>query len=159
MNVAVSKTKAEQALAEAFSGVAARAARRRRGRARCAREAIARFAALGLPHRRVEAWKYTDLRNLHEGGAAAGGAQGGAGDRGRRRSRHSGRSPRIDAHRVVFVDGVYRADLSTLVADGAGDRRLAGARLSPMTTTGDGAAARRRRATTTRVRRTQHRLR
>ncbi len=27
-------------------------------------EAMRRFGALGLPHRRIEAWKYTDLRNL-----------------------------------------------------------------------------------------------
>ena len=36
----------------------------RRGGARSARKAaIGRFGALGLPHRRIEAWKYTDLRN------------------------------------------------------------------------------------------------
>ncbi len=63
MNVAVLKTKAEQALAEAFSGVAAElpgGAAVRKVRT----EAIGGSGPLGLPHRRVEAWKYTDLRNL-----------------------------------------------------------------------------------------------
>jgi Fe-S cluster assembly protein SufD len=61
MNVAVLKTKAEQALTEQFANVADKLP----GGAAVAdarEQAIGRFAALGLPHRRVEAWKYTDLR-------------------------------------------------------------------------------------------------
>ncbi len=57
------KTAAELALADAFAthksrlpGDAAVAARRV--------AAFAAFAATGLPHRRVESWKYTDLRTL-----------------------------------------------------------------------------------------------
>jgi hypothetical protein len=61
--VAVVKTKAEQALAEGYAAIAdalpggdgARDVRER---------AIGRFESLGLPHRRIEAWKYTDLRQL-----------------------------------------------------------------------------------------------
>ena len=63
MNVAVMKTKAETTLTETFDQVSgqlpggADAAARRQ-------EALARFAAVGLPHRRIEEWKYTDLRNV-----------------------------------------------------------------------------------------------
>ncbi|MEQ1713565.1 MAG: Fe-S cluster assembly protein SufD, partial [Hyphomicrobium sp.] len=62
MNVAIMKTKVEQALSEQFERVAAKLP----GGAAVAdarREAIGRFGALGLPSRRVEEWKYTDLRN------------------------------------------------------------------------------------------------
>ena len=61
MTIAKVKTKAEQSLIEWFDAVAAAlpgdgwVANQRR-------EAIGMFAALGLPHRRLEAWKYTDLR-------------------------------------------------------------------------------------------------
>ena len=69
MNVAVMKTKAEQALSEAFEtaaphlpgGSAVQAARK---------TAIGQFGALGLPHRRVEEWKYTDLRVSYKDVAA-----------------------------------------------------------------------------------------
>jgi Fe-S cluster assembly protein SufD len=117
MNVAVLKTKAEQSLAEAFSDVAADlpgGAEVRNVRT----DAIRRFGAIGLPHRRIEAWKYTDLRNLMKEvlplaprkavrvseadvNAALGPLAG------------------IDAHRVVFVDGQYAPDVSALIADGA----------------------------------------
>jgi len=63
MNVAVIKTKAETALLEDFEAVSARLP----GNAavgQMRRDAIGRFAALGLPGRRMEAWKYTDLRAL-----------------------------------------------------------------------------------------------
>jgi Fe-S cluster assembly protein SufD len=55
------KTKAEQALTEAFEAVAGKlpgsaAVKERRA------EAIGAFGSLGLPHRRIEEWKYTDLR-------------------------------------------------------------------------------------------------
>ncbi|MEZ5843998.1 MAG: Fe-S cluster assembly protein SufD [Hyphomicrobiaceae bacterium] len=61
MNVAVTKTRAEQALLQGFEQVAGvlpgavwvRAAREK---------ALGAVEALGLPHRRVEEWKYTDLR-------------------------------------------------------------------------------------------------
>src|ERR1700751_4455417 len=56
------KTAAELALAEAF---AARKAVLARDPLVAQREAaFGRFAAEGLPHRRVEDWKYTDLRAL-----------------------------------------------------------------------------------------------
>ena len=61
MNVAVSKTKAEQALTESFEAVASRLPGGR-AVAEARKAAIGVFSALGLPHRRIEQWKYTDLR-------------------------------------------------------------------------------------------------
>src|SRR5215475_3784486 len=63
MTVTATRTKAEQALSCSFEAVAgtlpggAAVARARKA-------AIGTFAALGLPHRRMEAWKYTDVRSL-----------------------------------------------------------------------------------------------
>jgi Fe-S cluster assembly protein SufD len=112
MDVAIVKTKAEQALSEAYAAIAdelpggdgVRDVRER---------AIGRFEALGLPHRRIEAWKYTDLRHVLKEAlppqivddtpvtpadvAAA-----------------LGPLANIAADRAVFVNGGYRADLSTL---------------------------------------------
>ncbi len=52
------KTPAETALAESFAG----AKDRLPGDAAARETAFARFVEAGLPHRRVEEWKYTDLR-------------------------------------------------------------------------------------------------
>ncbi len=63
MSIATPRTKTEQALLEQFEAVAGKLP----GDAAIAaarKAAIGRFAGLGLPHRRIEAWKYTDLRNL-----------------------------------------------------------------------------------------------
>jgi Fe-S cluster assembly protein SufD len=112
MNVAVLKTKAEQGLSEAYAAIAdelpggdgVRDVRER---------AIGRFESLGLPHRRIEAWKYTDLRNVlkealppkvgddtavTEADVAAA----------------LGPLAEIAAHRAVFVNGAYRPELSQL---------------------------------------------
>src|SRR5450759_1991314 len=65
MNVEVRSTKnaTEQALSAAFT--AARATLPGKGAVAALREdAFKRFDAKGLPHRRVEEWKYTDLRAL-----------------------------------------------------------------------------------------------
>jgi len=116
MNVAVLKTKAEQALTEAFAGAKAElpgASEVRKVRA----DAIGRFGALGLPHRRIEAWKYTDLRNAMKEALPPGA---------RKVPRITvadvtaalGPLAGIDAQRIVFVDGWYAPDASALVADG-----------------------------------------
>ena len=65
MNVEVrnTKTNAEQALAEAFASTKSNLPGD--GKVVALREAaFGRFDALGLPHRRIEEWKYTDLRAL-----------------------------------------------------------------------------------------------
>jgi Fe-S cluster assembly protein SufD len=70
------------------------------------------FAATGLPHRRIEAWKYTDLRNLMREAqplaappdAAAKARARGAG----------GIFSAAGFRRLVIVDGTFAADLSDL---------------------------------------------
>ena len=124
--VAVVKTKAEQALSGFFAEVAG--ALPGSGAVRAERQgAIARFEALGLPHRRIEAWKYTDLRNILKeapppavGEAAT--VKAGALDAA------LGPLAEVDAIRVVFVDGVYVKELSELDGmDGLAGSSLAAA--------------------------------
>lgn len=112
MNVAVMKTKAEAALTESFSELAE--ALPGGDEVRLARaKAIGRFAANGLPHRRIEEWKYTDLRGVMKEAlplaiadvtkttiADVIVAMGGLG--------------RIDAARFVLVNGAYRRELSNV---------------------------------------------
>jgi Fe-S cluster assembly protein SufD len=62
-SVQVLKTKAETALAEAFTHVE-RSLPGGDWLRQLRRAAIGAFTAEGLPHRRVEEWKYTDLRTL-----------------------------------------------------------------------------------------------
>src|SRR5690606_1147366 len=74
--------------------------------------AFRQFEANGLPHRRVEEWKYTDLRALlREVNPLAPPPDAAA----RERARHAadplaGR----DCRRLVFVDGTFAPDLSDL---------------------------------------------
>lgn len=109
MNVQINPnpTAAETALAEAFSaakaglpGNAAVAAGRQK--------AFDAFARAGLPHRRIEAWHYTDLRNLMRRAlplvAAPGPAQIAA---------LAPRAARLPEPRLVLVDGVFAPDLSS----------------------------------------------
>jgi Fe-S cluster assembly protein SufD len=112
MNVAVMKTKAEQALGEGLAGVAPKLP----GGAdvQKARDAaIGRFETLGLPHRRIEAWKYTDLRNVWKETFVP--SVGGAPSV-RKSDLDAALGPlaAIDAIRVVFVDSTYDAAVSDL---------------------------------------------
>ena len=106
------KTAAEQALAEAF---AARKAALARDPLVAQREAaFRRFAAEGLPHRRVEDWKYTDLRALMREAKPLAGPPDAAGIA---RAKNAGRLLRgVDARRIVLVDGVFVPELSDLAA-------------------------------------------
>jgi Fe-S cluster assembly protein SufD len=110
MNVAVMKTKAEQAITENFAavedqlpgGVDARKVRD---------AAIGRFGALGLPNRRVEAWKYTDLRSaLKEALPPSTGRE--VDVKPSDLAAALGPLAAIDAQQMVFVNGAYREDLS-----------------------------------------------
>jgi Fe-S cluster assembly protein SufD len=109
------KTAAETALADAF---ARRKAELPGGRevAGLREAAFRRFERSGLPHRRVEEWKYTDLRALmrdskplaeapdvsaREAAKAAGSVLAG-----------------LKAHRIVVVDGTYVPELSDTRIDG-----------------------------------------
>jgi len=112
MGVAVMKTKAEQALSEQFERVADRLP----GGAAVTemrKDALGRFAALGLPSRRVEEWKYTDLRNmLKEVPALA------VADQAKLTVADLivalGPLAHVDAARVVLVNGRHRPELSNL---------------------------------------------
>jgi Fe-S cluster assembly protein SufD len=57
----IAKTPAEEALQRHFEAVASDLPART-GSSAARHAAMARFGELGLPHRRIEAWKYTDLR-------------------------------------------------------------------------------------------------
>ena len=80
--------------------------------------AMARFAAAGLPSRRDEGWRYTDLRRLDrlDLAAATGRVEGEAAPA----LPHS--IAALDAERIVFVDGRYDSALSLCGALPAGAR-------------------------------------
>ena len=111
MTVAIIKTKAEQALAADFAarhgrlpGTAATAAMRG--------EAMAAFERSGLPHRRVEAWNYTDLRaTLKEIAPFAAENTSDVSEADLKQA--LGGLAAIEADRLVFVNGHYDAALST----------------------------------------------
>jgi Fe-S cluster assembly protein SufD len=107
------KTAAEIGLAEAFAALRPRLA----GTPGAARReaAFRRFEAVGLPHRRIEDWKYTDLRALMRDAKplaippdevvkararSAGGVLAG-----------------LDVRRIVFVDGMLVPELSDLAPE------------------------------------------
>lgn len=111
MSIAVMKTKAELSLAESFEDLRARLPG---GPAVAeARSAAARkFSELGLPHRRIEEWKYTDLRNAIKEALPAN-----VGDETKLTIADvivaMGPLAHLDAHRIVFVNGRHRSELST----------------------------------------------
>ena len=81
----------------------------------------------GLPHRRVEEWKYTDLRALMRDAKPLAGAAGRR-RQGARQGRRRGARRRSKARRIVFVDGAFVPELSDLAGSGAGpDHPLDGA--------------------------------
>jgi FeS assembly protein SufD len=93
--------------------------------------AIAGFAAKGLPHRRIEEWKYTDLRRLI-GDAYAPDAAGLGVDAATIEAA-LGELARIDAVKLVFVNGALQPQLSDIggVPEGAELSSLAEALKSP----------------------------
>ncbi|MBO0750736.1 MAG: Fe-S cluster assembly protein SufD [Bradyrhizobiaceae bacterium] len=105
------RTPAETSLAEAFA--ARRGAHAGDDAVAERREAAFRhFEAQGLPHRRVEQWKYTDLRTLMRDMKPLAGAPDAAA---RARARSAGSVfAATAARRVVFVDGVLVAEASDL---------------------------------------------
>jgi Fe-S cluster assembly protein SufD len=105
------KTDAEQALLEAYA--AAKAKLPGDGKVAALRDAaMRRFEADGLPNRRIEEWKYTDLRALlREARPLAGAPDAAALAHARDAGRIVGD---IEARRVVFVDGVFVPEMSDL---------------------------------------------
>ena len=111
MTVAVPRTKAEQAYSERFEAVAAKLPGGR-AVAEARKAAIGAFAGLGFPHRRIEEWKYTDLRSAIKEALPPAIADATPVTVSELESALEGLAA-LDAHRVVFVNGTHRPDLST----------------------------------------------
>jgi FeS assembly protein SufD len=109
------RTKAEQAYLDMFEGAGkALPGARDPSASGLRRKAIETYGRLGLPHRRIEAWKYTDLRArltdvnplLKAEGVAVSEAE---------LARTLGSAiANLPAYRLVVVEGDLRADLSDL---------------------------------------------
>jgi Fe-S cluster assembly protein SufD len=115
--VKVIKTAAETALAQEFAQARARLPG---GQAIADQRAAAfdLFAREGLPHRRVEDWKYTDLRALMREAKPLPEPPGAAA---KARAKSAGRwLGDIECRRLVFVDGAFVAGLSDIAAPEAG---------------------------------------
>ena len=111
-NVEIMKTKAETDIAAHFASVSgtlpADTVPLENRRA-----AMARFEELGLPHRRIEAWKYTDLRTALTGVAAP--AAGAVSTTTPQQLETAlGALASVDAYRAVFVNGRLDDELSRL---------------------------------------------
>jgi len=106
------KTAAETALAANFA--AARCALPGAGAVAALREhAFRRFEVDGLPHRRVEEWKYTDLRALMRDAKPLAGVPDAA-TKARAGSAGAALAAAIEARRIMFVDGAFAPELSDL---------------------------------------------
>ena len=111
------KTAAESALAASFA-LARRALPGAGAVAALREDAFRRFEADGLPHRRIEDWKYTDLRALMRDAKPLAGVPDAAA---KARAADAGATlASIEARRIVFVDGAYVAELSDLAGLEAG---------------------------------------
>jgi Fe-S cluster assembly protein SufD len=107
------RTAAETGLVEAFAALRPRLA----GTATAARReaAFRRFEAAGLPHRRIEEWKYTDLRALMRDAKPLAAPPDAAAIA---RARKAGATlAGVDARRIVFVDGLLVPELSDLTPE------------------------------------------
>jgi len=104
------KTAAEQQIAAEWQG----AKERLPGASALRAVAFERFAESGLPHQRVEEWKYTNLRALMRDAkplASPPDAQA------RARARAAGKVlADVESRRLVFVDGIFVPELSQLEA-------------------------------------------
>jgi Fe-S cluster assembly protein SufD len=109
--VTIIKTAAETGLAQEFAQ--ARGRLPGNGAVAAAREAAFDvFAKEGLPHRRVEEWKYTDLRALMRDAKPLASPPDATA---KASAKAAGELVRdLDARRLVFVDGAFVAELSDL---------------------------------------------
>lgn len=101
------KTPAEQALSAAFAG----ARETLPGLPDLREQAFNTFEARGLPHRRVEEWKYTDLRALMREMPPLADAPGASA---KARAKETSVLAGVDTRRIVFVDGTFVPELSDL---------------------------------------------
>jgi Fe-S cluster assembly protein SufD len=113
-HVEIMKTKAEKSFAEHFAAVA-KSLPGDAAQLKAREAAMVRFNELGLPHRRIEAWKYTDLRNAF--GVAAVPAAGDAPEITKDQLEAAlGDLAGLDVYRAVFANGVLNEALSVLPA-------------------------------------------
>src|SRR5215471_10384022 len=75
-------------------------------------DAFRRFETEGLPHRRVEEWKYTDLRALMREAKPLAGVPGAAAKA--RAKEALATLVDVEARRIVFVDGAFVPEVSDL---------------------------------------------
>jgi Fe-S cluster assembly protein SufD len=105
------KTAAEDSLAEIFTAMKSRLP----GGGAVAlhrEEAFRRFEKQGLPHRRIEDWKYTDLRALMRDAKPLAQAPDPAS---KQRAKHAGAIlAGVDARRIVIAEGAFVPELSDL---------------------------------------------
>ena len=107
-DVTLMKTAAEQQLEAQWQGAKARLP----GPAALRAAAFEQFAATGLPHRRVEEWKYTDLRVLMRDAKPLAAPPDAAA---KARAREAGKLlGDIECRRLVFVDGAFVPEMSQL---------------------------------------------
>lgn len=105
------KTAAEQMLARFFTSAKAKLPGEGAIVARRA-AAFHKFEEAGLPHRRVESWRYTDLRQLMRDAKPLAEPPGTAA---KERAKSAGAAfSSLSARRLVFVDGAFAAELSDL---------------------------------------------
>src|SRR5262245_2121662 len=112
-DVTLMKTAAEQQLEAQWQDAKARLP----GPAALRTAAFERFANTGLPHRRVEEWKYTDLRTLmREAKPLAAPPDAAA----KGRARQAALLGDFECRRLVFVDGAFVPELSDTTSLEAG---------------------------------------
>src|SRR4029077_3305130 len=88
-------------------------------------KAIDAYAALGLPHRRVEAWKYTDLRSRLTEALPLARATEGAVTEAELSQALGAEIAGLPAYRLIIVEGELRAELSDLAGlKAAGARNI-----------------------------------
>ncbi len=110
ITMSVPKTAAEDAISDYFANIgetlpgAAQVAATRTA-------AMTKFEQLGLPHRRIEEWKYTDLRSRLKTAFAPARRGAGAIDNARLTAA-LGAIAEVEAVRLVLVDGQFAPDLS-----------------------------------------------
>jgi Fe-S cluster assembly protein SufD len=104
-DVTLMKTTAEQQLIAEWEAAKGRLP----GPAALRAAAFERFASTGLPHRRVEEWKYTDLRTLMRDAKPLAGPPDAAA---KGRAKQAGLLADFECRRLVFVDGAFVPELS-----------------------------------------------
>jgi Fe-S cluster assembly protein SufD len=106
-------TAAEQRFLDLYARVAGRLPGARSDEVRAWREAaLDRFVAQGMPHRRVEEWKYTDLRLLMPEVLPLAGLQPALAADISVEAAIGKQLAHLDAYRFVVIDGLFRPDLS-----------------------------------------------